>query len=60
MTTALPDMGQVGANINQRLTNLESETQTNETNLAALEQQIISVCNEVATGALASSLSEEQ
>ena len=60
MTTALPDMGQIGSDIQTRLTNLESETQSNETNLAALEQQIIAVCNEVSTGAQASNLSEEE
>lgn len=50
MATTLPDMGQIGSNIQQRLTNLESQTQTNADNLSSLEQQIIAVCNDVASG----------
>ena len=50
MATTLPDMGQIGSNIQQRLTNLESQTQNNASNLSSLEQQIIAVCNDVASG----------
>lgn len=50
MATDLPDMAQIGTDIRQRLTNLESNTQTNANNLSSLESQIISVCTEVATG----------
>lgn len=50
MAATLPDMGQIGSDIQQRLTNLESQTQTNASNLSSLEQQIIAVCNDVASG----------
>lgn len=60
MTTELPDMGAVGTSINTRLTDLETQTETNENNISALESQIIAVCNEIATSAQASNLSEEQ
>ena len=62
MATTLPDMGQIGSNIQQRLTNLESQTQTNASNLSSLEQQIIAVCNDVVSGNQATqvnTLSEE-
>lgn len=63
MATTLPDMGQIGSNIQQRLTNLESQTQTNASNLSSLEQQIIAVCNDVVSGNQATqvnTLSEEK
>lgn len=50
MATTLPDMSQIGSNIQQRLTNLESQTKTNARNLSSLEQQIIAVCNDIASG----------
>lgn len=63
MATTLPDMSQIGSDIQQRLTNLESQTQTNASNLSSLEQQIIAVCNDVASGAQTTqvnNLSEEK
>lgn len=50
MATTLPDMSQIGSNIQQRLTNLEKQTKTNARNLSSLEQQIIAVCNDIASG----------
>lgn len=50
MATTLPDMSQIGSNIQQRLTNLESQTKTNASNLSSLESQIIVVCNDIASG----------
>jgi hypothetical protein len=50
MATTLPDMSQIGSNIQQRLTNLESQTKTNASNLSSLESQIIAVCNDIASG----------
>lgn len=50
MATTLPDMSQIGSNIQQRLTNLESQTKTNANNLSSLESQIIAVCNDIASG----------
>ena len=50
MSTTLPDMSQIGSNIQQRLTNLESQTKTNASNLSSLESQIIAVCNDIASG----------
>lgn len=50
MATILPDMSQIGSNIQQRLTNLESQTKTNASNLSSLESQIIAVCNDIASG----------
>lgn len=50
MATILPDMSQIGSNIQQRLTNLESQTKTNASNLSSLESQIITVCNDIASG----------
>ena len=43
-------MSQIGSNIQQRLTNLESQTKTNASNLSSLESQIIAVCNDIASG----------
>lgn len=51
MAAELPDMGQIGKEIQTRLTSLESQTQSNTTELSALEQGIIAVCNEVTAGA---------
>ena len=50
MATTLPDMSQIGSNIQQRLTNLESQTKTNASNLSSFESQIIAVCNDIASG----------
>ena len=50
MATTLPDMSQMGSKIQQRLTNLESQTKTNASNLSSLESQIIAVCNDIASG----------
>ena len=50
MATTLPDMSHIGSNIQQRLTNLESQTKTNASNLSSLESQIIAVCNDIASG----------
>lgn len=50
MATTLPVMSQIGSNIQQRLTNLEKQTKTNARNLSSLEQQIIAVCNDIASG----------
>lgn len=50
MAMTLPDMSQIGSNIQQRLTNLESQTKTNASNLSSLESQIIAVCNDIASG----------
>lgn len=50
MATTLPDMSQIGSNIQQRLTNLESQTKTNASKLSLLESQIIAVCNNIASG----------
>ena len=50
MATTLPDMSQIGSIIQQRLTNLESQTKTNASNLSSLESQIIAVCNDIASG----------
>ena len=49
MATTLPDISQIGY-IQQRLTNLESQTKTNASNLSSLESQIIAVCNDIASG----------
>lgn len=50
MATTLPDMSQIGSNIQKRLTNLESQTKTNARNLSSLESQIISVCKDITSG----------
>lgn len=50
MATTLPDMSQIGSNIQQRLTNNEKQTKTNASNLKSLESQIIAVCNDVVSG----------
>jgi hypothetical protein len=61
MATNLPDMGQIGTQIQQRLTNLENQTETNANNLNSFEQQLVDVCNSVASGGTATQqLSSEE
>ena len=61
MATNLPDMGQIGTQIQQRLTNLENQTETNANNLNSFEQQLVDVCNSVASsGTATQQLSSEE